>query len=581
MENNWGVHNYEATLIIDRTDPVFDTSLPFVVDLETDERDNFVGCGLTQNGTEIYYYSDWNLICKLFTKSIRLIGHNLKFDAKLLYKYTKDSLLRIDSTSLYADTALMSYCVNTTKESHGLKSLGEELGYKWPTYSEMVGKGKSKQTLDKQDVLKVANYCAMDVLVTFKLYQEFRRKMDVNASRVYTQIELPLMRILFEMELKGVLLDEEKLKSLDLDFRTKLDRLTNNLKVLAGNEINPNSNKQVAEILQKRGISLPTTPKGNPKVDKFTLEQYQDDDFVKILSEYNKLETLWSMFTQSLLAKTTLPNIYTTYNQLVTGNNDLQGINTGRLSSKEPNLQQIPAHNEGLKIRELFIPKAGYKLIDADYSQIEYRLLAHFTKDPALLEGFRNGQDVHDVTGKLLGVDRSIGKTLNFASIYGAQPKKIAQTAKISEEKATEFLKLYWAKLPHVTAWINRVKFEARQKKGIFTLMKRWIPIPKISSANKYERMHWERAAVNYTIQGSAAEIMKLAMIELRKNDYLPLLTVHDELLFEANPSDYYGNGVTEDLMNIKTIMEGVVKLDVPLEISIGTGDNWRESKEN
>jgi DNA polymerase-1 len=184
------------------------------------------------------------------------------------------------------------------------------------------------------------------------------------------------------------------------------------------------------------------------------------------------------------------------------------------------------------------------------------------------------GKDVHEETGKALGVDRDTGKTLNFAAIYGAQAKKIAQTAKCFADEAQGFLDKYWKVLPRVTSWINRVKYEARQKKGIYTLQKRWIPIPEINTNDLYERYHWERTAVNYIVQGSAAEIMKLAMIELRKKGLLPVLTVHDELLFEApfDMVDLYKH-------TVKQTMEKVVKIDVPLVVDVGTGSDWKEAK--
>jgi DNA polymerase-1 len=225
-----------------------------------------------------------------------------------------------------------------------------------------------------------------------------------------------------------------------------------------------------------------------------------------------------------------------------------------------------------MKVRELFICQPGHSLIDADYSQIEYRLLAHLTKEPILLQAFKEGKDVHEATGKALGVDRAIGKQLNFASIYGAQPKKIAAIVGCEEAEAREFLTKYWQVLPSVTAWVNRIKYQAKQKKGIYTYSKRWIPLPGIDSPNQYERMHWERAAVNYTIQGSAAEILKLAMIKLRKEGYIPLLTVHDELLFESTDTEV-------DLPKIKKTMETIVMLDVPLEVDIHTGKTWKEAK--
>ena len=575
--NSFGIDRYGAKLEINPIIwPTF-MSLCFI-DIETDEKDNFVGLGIGFDDKEVYYFTQLTEKLKEFLSNTRLVGHNLKFDAKLLVKWG----INISPQSLFGDTILMSYSYNTTKESHSLKDIGKELGYDWPSYRDIVGKGRSKKTLDKQNTELVANYCAMDVLVTYKLYHWFKQHMNINQLNIYNAIEIPLMKILFEMELKGVKINVKQLQALDSTFRGKLLYLVDRIQNITKSEINPNSNKQIGAALIKRGYQLPKTSKGNFKVDKWVLENYKEDEFVNILLEYNKLEKLWSTYTQGFLKLSTLPRIHTTYNQ-ISQNFSAQidkGISTGRLSSSKPNLQQIPVKTEeGKNLRELFIPEEGNVLIDADYSQIEYRLLAHFTQEPLLLEAFRNEKDVHEETGRALGCDRDTGKTLNFASIYGAGAKKIARTAKCSEIEAQSFLDLYWQRLPNVTAWVNRVKYEAKQKKGIYTLMKRWIPIPKIMSKDLYERYHYERAAVNYIIQGSAAEIIKLAMINLRKKRYLPILTVHDELLFEINKDYLIKDFQAQHHLIIKTIMESVTSLSIPLIVDIGIGVNWRTAK--
>lgn len=581
----WGVHNFGASLLVNKSYDLDVNKLLFV-DVETDEKDGFVGIGYMQEPSRVYFSSNLYTLSRQISTYLnqggKLVGHNLKFDAKLLVKWGVD----VKPEHLQDDTILMSYTINATKESHSLKDLGKELGYEWPTYSEMVHPDPDhkhkKVTLDAQDVHTVANYCAMDVLVTYKLYEKFIKQMDLNQRRVYQQIEMPLMRILFEMELQGVLVDVEKLQHLGNEFSKRLNSLTESLRAVSGcPTLNPNSNKQIAEILEGRGITLETTQKGNKKVDKFTLEKHQEDDLVKTLIEYNKLEKLVSTYTGGLLKRETLPKVYTTYNQ-VTGSgrgSSETGISTGRLSSSNPNLQQIPTRTEeGKLLRELFIGLPGHVLIDADYSQIEYRLLAHFTKEPVLLEAFRTGQDVHEATGKIIGCDRDMGKKINFSVIYGAGAEKIAQSLNRPVGEAEQILKKYWSKLPSVTAWITRVKHEATKKGGVFTLMKRWIPIDGFDSRNKYDRWGAERKAVNYLIQGSAAEIIKMAMIQLKSmSNFLPLLTVHDELLFESDGAN------TEEVechaAVIKSIMEDVVKLDVPLVADVGIGNNWREAK--
>jgi DNA polymerase-1 len=300
-----------------------------------------------------------------------------------------------------------------------------------------------------------------------------------------------------------------------------------------------------------------------------------------MLLKHNVLEKLVSTYTEGLIELPTMPHVFTTYNQIVEDvNGNERGISTNRLSSSRPNLQQVPTRtDEGMKIRELFIPSKGKILIDADFSQIELRLLAHFTKDRLLLSAFREGKDLHTETAKVIfnkpevtDSERHIAKTFSFAILYGAQKEKIAKTIKTSVEEAERLLANYWRALPSVISWVNRTKYEARVKRGVFTLNKRWIPLPGITSQNKWEVMSWERKAVNYVIQGSAAELLKLSLIKLWETGYKVLLTVHDEFLIECDRE--------EEKDKIKTLLENIVTLDVPLVADIGTGLNWKEAKQ-
>lgn len=609
MKNtDWGVHCHNAYLSINDTNPIFNESLPFIVDVETDEKDNFCGLGLTQDGKTVYYYSRLDLIKGLFTPGIKLIGHNLKGDAKWLVKWG----ISLTSESLFADTMLMSYCVNATKPSHSLKDLGKELGMSWPTYKEMTTEG----TLDTQPLLKVANYCAMDVLATYKLFLSLRKTMDAYATRIYNTIELPLMKVLFDMELAGVNIDVTKLNEVDKYLRLKLEgisfNLGNNLKAFFNldeieapfgtkgkvikhklDNTNYNSTKQKAYFLEKKGFRLEYTEKGSASCKKAALERYllqKDDEFIRLLIERSGTNKIYTSFTQPLIELTKREaKVYPTYNQLTMNDNgDDEGIHTGRLSCSNPNIQQIPTRSdEGKLLRELFVALPENSLIDADYSQIEPRIIAHFSKDPFLVNIFRSGTDLYDslVEGvnlpqcKTHKERRDCGKTFMLALLYGAQAKKLASVFKCSEEEAQRIIDDMMRKIPGVIAWIMRVKHQAQISKGIFTLHKRWIPIPGITSGNKWDRMHWERVAINYTIQGSAAEVIKLAMIELSKKGYLPILTVHDELLFEYKEFDIFSNE-DESPRQIRAIMETIVKLDVPIVAEVGTGENWRIAKD-
>ena len=565
---------YGASLSINRDFAVKDS--PIAIDCETDEQDNLVGLALTQNGTNIWYYCGDDLqgnfsSLKVLNK-LPLIGHNLKGDAKWLKSWGWN----IQSSNLFSDTMLQSYVISSTKESHSLKDLASEyLKMKWNTYKEMVHPDvlhpKKKITLDKQDVNRVAEYCAMDCLATYRLYYYFTKIMTPFQKRVFNTIEMPLMQLLYEMEVQGINIDTNHLKFLDEIYKKEIKDNIVDLELYTKGITNLNSPKQLKPFIEElTGHTIPNT-------NHFTLESLKNCAFVNLLLSYKRKNKLYSTYIKPYVG---LNKLYTTYNQ-VTKNikGEEKGISTGRLSSNKPNLQNIPAHGEdGKGIRKLFIPEKGKKLITADYSQIEYRLLAHFSKEPRLMEAYKNGDDIHQQTAMALGLtDRHIGKTLNFAAIYGAGAKKIALASKVDEKKAQEFLDQYWKVLPRVKAWINRTKFQAKAQKGVYTLMKRWIPLLDINSSDPIKRWHWERAAVSYIIQGSAAEIIKLAMIKLKENNIFPILQVHDELLFEEELND--SNTVKVYTDRVKYYMESIVKLDVPLIVNIGYGKNWEESK--
>jgi len=541
------------------------------IDCETDEQDNFVGLAIF-DGVTCYYFSYINDKLRDLISNKKLIGHNIKGDAKWLTSWR----FKINSNNLYCDTALMSYVINSTKESHKLKDLANEfLNLQWETYKQMthpyLDHPNKKVTLDQQLVGQVAAYCGADAIATYRLYKFFEKNMGENDIKILEDLELPLMRILFEMEIKGVRLDKQKVSDLILDYETILNEKANFLKQWTRGIVNLNSPKQLKIYIENDIIKGPIL-----NTSKSVLEAYDNHPFIKELLKYKRYFKLYSTY---LIPFNNEEKLYPTYNQIIrTAKDEWRGISTGRLSCSNPNLQNIPVSGfDGEKFRSLFVASPNKRLIVADYSQIEYRLLAHFSQERGLLEAFYNGYDIHKKTGDLLGVNRDIGKTLNFAAIYGAKSPKIAKTAKITEEEAEKFLKKYWRILPSVTSWINKVKWQAAQTKQIQTLYGRIIPIPLISSKDKYERLHWERASVNYIIQGSAADILKLAMIKCNEYGYLPILTVHDELIFEADTADKISIDIRKK--EIKKVMENVIKISVPLEVTINDGNNWAEAK--
>lgn len=560
---NWGPATKGVPVKINETPDKLDDIV--AIDVETDEKDNFVGGCIYDGGPYLFYYTDLSRYLRQL-ESKKLIGWNLKGDMHWLNKWGG----KFTADDIHGDAMLMSYCLDSTRESQGLKDVAKsELRWEWPSYKDIVGSGHKKQTLDKHPVEKVAEYCGMDTLATWKLYNKFAMSMGASVKNLYWNVELPVYKILFNMETNGVRVSEDKLKELDIKFKAQMDTLLAKLHVYKA-DWNPNSPKQTVEVLNANGIKVESS-------DKQALSAFAGTALVDDLLAYRKVAKLHSTYVVAFRALPSLPYIHTTFNQISYQQNEgtFKGIRTGRLSSDNPNLQNIPSSGEGELIREAFIPREGKVFIDADYKQIEYRLLAHFSKDQRLIEGFIRGDDVHDVTGRLLGCSRKVGKTLNFASIYGARADKIAYTAGVSVQDAQSFLDKYWKELPKVRQWIDSTLMVAKSRGGVSTMSGRWIPLPDLKSSNKWNRMHAERAAINYVIQGSAADILKVAMIELNKHGYHPVLNVHDELLFEVDLKCNLKAAVKE----IKKIMNSVVQLAVPLSADVHLGRNWKEAK--
>ena len=542
---DFGPEKYGAKLHINPTNIPWGS--PLAVDVETDEKDNFVGMAICYTEKEVSYFTT----PQLWIAEAKLITHGGKFDIAMLQKWGCD----VKISQLLYDTKVLGYMMDSSKGRYGLKSLAKEhLGMEWPSYKEMVGTGKKKVTLDKQPVERVAAYCGCDALATFRLYKYLIARLSKSQKQYLNEIEMPFYRSLYKMEQKGIQVNSEHLRKLDTEFQT--DILELELKLKQYGDFNPRSPKQVVKVLKQNNVPVNSS-------DSRILKDFVDNEFVKLLLEFREVSKLRSTYTEPLLASPTLPRIYSYFNPTRTV--------TGRLASSKPNLQNIPTRTDkGHKLRQAFCTKPGYKLVVIDYSQIEYRLFAHFSQDPVLLEAYKNDRDVHDETAKIIGADRRVGKTLNFAAIYGASAKRISQTGDIDKGRADDLLSRYWSKLSKAASWITRTKWEARKNEGVSTFFGRFIPLPNINSRNKFERFAKERQAVNYVIQGSAAEIIKKAMIELDDKGYVPILQVHDELIFEVE------DGRAEhDASVIKYIMESVVQLTVALKVDVKIADNW------
>jgi DNA polymerase-1 len=575
---NWGPASALGyQLVIDGPLPGIGT---LIADVETDECDiaNFVGIAIIElGGLTVRYFSALSPELKEVLNRSRFIGHNVKADLHWLNQWG----CKISSVDIAGDTMIKEYCRDTTQSSYGLKDLAKKhLGWEWTKYKDLVGKGKKKVTLDKQPVEVVARYCGTDCAATAELS---KRRLEPVSRRIYEQLEMPVYRALFAMESTGAALDVPYLHRLDEEFKQRRDSALHKVREAAGNsEFNPASPKQVLEKLRERGILV-------DKTDVATLKGHSQHPLVSELLNYREFSKLASTYTGPLLSGPTPGKVFARFNQVSydSGSEGSRGIRTGRLSSSDPNLQNIPARTDtGKKVREAFIASPGNTLVVADYSQIELRVLAHYSGEKAFLDAFHAGRDVHAETAAMMfggasfwteeeqAKNRKIAKTINFGLLYGCGPKKLAYLTGETVERAKELLDSYWKNLPGIQRWISSVKAQAYVRNGTKTLMGRFIPLAGLKSSDMMERWGAERQAVNYTIQGSAAEIMKLALIRLHERGLKLIATVHDEFIVDTPVES-----AELTLASVKGIMENVVRLKVPLLVEAHTGKNWAEAK--
>ncbi|MCB9493817.1 MAG: DNA polymerase I [Desulfobacteraceae bacterium] len=513
-------------------------------------------------------------------EKILKIAQNLKYDLIVLKNHG------IDIKGKTFDTMLAAYLLSPGSRSHGLSDLAlEYLNHKMIEFDEVVEKGK---TFDQSDFEKAYVYACEDSHITLRLYNILEKGLkEKKLLKLLQEIEMPLVPVLADMEMEGIFVDKDKLVEMSKNFGHELELIEKDAFKSAGQEFNMNSSKQLGEILFEK-LNLPTQKKTKKKTgystDMSVLEELSKiHPLPELILRHRELSKLKSTYTDALVAliNKNTGRIHTSFNQTITA--------TGRLSSSNPNLQNIPIRTEkGRKIREAFIPKQGWILLSADYSQIELRLLAHFSKDPILLEAFKNNEDIHSRTAEevfqtlpgMINDDlRRQAKAINFGIIYGMGAFKLANELGISRKMAQTYIDNYYSRYKKVFEFIESAKDEARQTGYATTISGRTRHIDEINSSNKNKIMMAERIAVNTKIQGSAADILKLSMIKTadllkqKKMDTKLLLTVHDELVFEL-PSDEK-NEVMEIL---KTSMEKIVALDVPLKINIASGKNWSEA---
>ncbi len=510
---------------------------------------------------------------------IKKVGQNLKYDQHVLANHG------ITLQGIAHDTLLQSYVLESHK-THGMDDLAERhLGLKTISFEEVAGKGAKQVTFNQVTVEVAAEYAAEDADITLQLHQALHPQIatDAKLDFIYSQIEIPSSNALFTIERNGVLIDRDMLNIQSNEIGMKLIALENQAYELAGQPFNLASPKQLQEILfGKLGIKpLKKTPSGTPSTDEDVLQELAlDYPLPKVLLEYRGLAKLKSTYTDKLprMINPHTGRVHTRYNQAV--------AITGRLASSDPNLQNIPVRSaEGRRIREAFIAPAGCVIISADYSQIELRIMAHLSQDEGLLKAFAAGEDIHRATAaEIFGVEhatvdneqRRYAKVINFGLIYGMSAFGLAQNLNIERSAAQSYIERYFARYPGVREYMNNTREAAKSKGYVETYFGRRLWVPEINSSNGLRRAGAERAAINAPMQGTAADLIKLAMIAVAnwiKAENLQsklIMQVHDELVLEVPESE---------LELVKTtlpqLMQHVAKLDVPLLAEVGVGKNW------
>ncbi|MEI7255914.1 DNA polymerase I [Dickeya dadantii] len=514
---------------------------------------------------------------------IRKIGQNLKFDKGVMARYG------IDLRGIAFDTMLESYVLDSVAGRHDMDSLSERyLQHKTITFEEIAGKGKNQLTFDQIPLVQASVYAAEDADVTLRLHETLWAKLEPQQElrKVFQNIDMPLVPVLSRIERTGVLIDTTILAEHSRELTQRLAELEVQAHELAGEAFNLSSPKQLGAILYEK-LQLPVikkTPKGAPSTNEEVLAELAlDYPLPKLILEHRGLAKLKSTYTDKLpqMINPLTRRVHTSYHQAVTA--------TGRLSSSDPNLQNIPVRNEeGRRIRQAFIAPEGYRILAADYSQIELRIMAHLSRDAGLLRAFSHGLDIHRATAaEVFGLpldrvtteQRRSAKAINFGLIYGMSAFGLSRQLAIPRSEAQKYMNLYFERYPGVQEYMERTRQQAADQGYVSTLDGRRLYLPDIHSRNVNSRKAAERAAINAPMQGTAADIIKKAMIAidawLRQEKPLVtmLMQVHDELVFEVHHSV-----LDEASAKIRNLMEGCMQLDVPLQVDIGTGSNWDQA---
>ena len=515
--------------------------------------------------------------------SVAKTVHNAKFDSAVLRR------AGVELEGLAFDTMLASYVLDPGRRSHSMDLLAVEfLGHPLASLEALVGKGKDEVPMDVAPVSCVAEFAGAEAEAALRLREVFEAQLTLHGQRdLLTDIEIPLSRVLGDMEGAGVCIDIDWFRSLQARFRAERERIEREIYAAAGSEFNINSNQQLRVVLFDQ-LGLPVlkrTPTG-PSTDASVLQELAEEghQLPILLMDYREIAKLESTYLDTLpeLVHPEDGRLHTSFNQTVAA--------TGRLSSSDPNLQNIPIRRElGRDIRRGFVAQPGWKFLVADYSQIELRLLAHLSGDPAFVTAFQSGGDIHRQTAAIIfGVDlkdvtsemRSRAKTINFATIYGQGANALARQLRISHAEARAFIETYFTRFGGVRAYLDSQVAYAREHGYVETIFHRRRYIPELRDRNFNIRAFGERVATNAPIQGSAADLIKVAMIRIHealRRDRLRgrmLLQVHDELVLEAPP-----NEIEAASRIVREAMEKAADLSVPLVVDLGVGDNWLDAK--
>ncbi|MEM0910126.1 MAG: DNA polymerase I [Pseudomonadota bacterium] len=513
------------------------------------------------------------------------VGQHIKYDQNVLANYG------VSINGIANDTMLASYVLNSTATRHDMDSLAlKYLGHKCISFEEVAGKGAKQLTFNQVPLEVASDYAAEDAEVTLALHDKLTSLLIAqdNLIDVLKEIELPVSNILAKMEQTGVLIDSQKLNQQSQDLATEILRLEKQVHELSGESFNLGSTKQLQRILFEK-MSLPVikkTPKGAPSTSEEVLQELSNDyELPALIMQYRGLSKLKNTYTDKLplMIDPKSGRVHTSYHQAVAA--------TGRLSSSDPNLQNIPIRSaEGRQIRTAFVPRPGYKIVAADYSQIELRIMAHLSKDAGLLDAFKRGEDIHKATAaEIFNVpasdvtpdQRRSAKAINFGLIYGMSAFGLSRQLNIPRSDAQSYMNVYFERYPGVKKYMESTRVDAKETGYVSTVFGRRLYLPDINASNGARRAGAERAAINAPMQGTAADIIKIAMINVAQwIDSLPnedevymIMQVHDELVFEIKESM-----VEPHTAKVVTLMETAVELSVPLIVEAGVGSNWDEA---